>query len=42
MQLFHLYQTVYSFRGIVFTDSLAVEDFAKKINDEVAEMTKNY
>ena len=30
MQLFHLYQTVYSFRGIVFTDSLAVEDFAKK------------
>ena len=30
MRLFHLYQTVYSFRGIVFTDSLAVEDFAKK------------
>ena len=30
MRLFHLYQTVYSFRGIVFTDTLAVEDFAKK------------
>ena len=30
MRLFHLYQTVYSFRGVVFTDSLAVEDFAKK------------
>ena len=30
MQLFNLYQKVYSFRGIVFTDTLDVEDFAKK------------
>ena len=30
MRLFHLYQKVHSFRGVVFTDSLSVEDFAKK------------